>query len=130
MHALIIAQPHIERILAGEKHWEMRSINTAKRGRVGLIEKGTKRVVGVVTLTDSLGPLTPEELLANRAQHRLSEETLADPKAAKWNRAWVLEDAKRLAKPVPYDHPSGAVIWVALSPGVTDEIQVSLADLD
>ena len=32
--------------------------------------------------------------------------------------AWVLNRAVRLKKPVPYDHPSGAVIWVLLNPKI------------
>jgi hypothetical protein len=28
--------------------------------------------------------------------------------------AWVLKGAKRFRKPIPYEHPSGPVIWVTL----------------
>ena len=28
--------------------------------------------------------------------------------------AWVLDQVRRLPKPVPYEHPRGAVIWVTL----------------
>ena len=36
--------------------------------------------------------------------------------------AWVLSDVKPLAKSVPYDHPSGAVIWVTLADIVARQI--------
>jgi hypothetical protein len=32
----------------------------------------------------------------------------------KYTFAWVLANARRFKTPVPYRHPSGAVIWVAL----------------
>jgi hypothetical protein len=38
---------------------------------------------------------------------------------AKWNTAWILADVRRLAKPIRYDHPSGAVTWVNLADDVS-----------
>jgi hypothetical protein len=32
--------------------------------------------------------------------------------------AWVLANARRFRVPVPYEHPSGAVIWVQLDDAV------------
>lgn len=40
--------------------------------------------------------------------------------------AWVVENPRRLARPVEYQHPSGAVIWVRLEPGVERKIEVQL----
>lgn len=41
--ALVIASPHIDRILEGEKTWEMRSKNCRVRGPIGLIKKAAAR---------------------------------------------------------------------------------------
>lgn len=111
---LIIDTPHIDRILAGQKTWEMRSSQTKQRGTIALIKKGSQQVFGLVDLVDSQGPFTREQMLASELKHMISCERLADPKVAKWNNAWVLENAVQLPNPVRYKHPPGAVIWVNL----------------
>ena len=42
--------------------------------------------------------------------------------------AWVVQNARRLERPVAYRHPSGAVIWVRLEPGVERKIKGQLRD--
>ena len=44
MKGLIVDEPWISKILAGEKIWEMRSKTTAVRGQIGLIRKGSGAV--------------------------------------------------------------------------------------
>jgi hypothetical protein len=44
--------------------------------------------------------------------------------------AWVLEKPRRLKQPVPYKHPSGAVIWVRLEAAVEKKFKVQLGDRD
>jgi hypothetical protein len=44
---LIIDEPWIGYIISGTKTWEMRSRNTVRRGRIALIQKGSKMVIGV-----------------------------------------------------------------------------------
>lgn len=119
---LIIDTPHIDRILSGMKIWEMRSTATKQRGLVALIRKGSGQVVGVVELVDSVGPLTKEQIFANQPNHMIANERLADPKVGKWNHAWVMQNAKLFDKPIPYQHPSGAVIWVKLDEAVSAAI--------
>lgn len=116
---LIIDTPYIDRILSGKKTWEMRSTATKQRGLVALIRKGSGQVVGVAELVDAVGPLTKEEIFANQSKHMISNERLADPKVGKWNHAWVMQNAKLFDRPVPYKHPSGAVIWVKLDETVS-----------
>ena len=41
--------------------------------------------------------------------------------------AWVLEKPRILKRPVPYQHPSGAVIWVRLDDKVESKIFKDLA---
>jgi hypothetical protein len=119
--AIIINSPYIERILAGEKTWEMRSRNCTKREPIGLIRKGSGKVVGLARLIDVRGPLTRGEILANLDKHRRSREDLDNPALAKNNFAWVLKDARQLAQPVSYKH-KGGVTWVTLSEDVREEI--------
>ncbi|MEX0959099.1 MAG: ASCH domain-containing protein [Burkholderiales bacterium] len=106
---LIIDTPAIDRILSGEKTWEMRSERTKKHGLIALIRKGTKTVVGTVEVVDSIGPFTPEEMLLNQRYHLMTPERLADPKVAKWNHAWVLRNARPLSEPIPSGQRDGAV---------------------
>jgi hypothetical protein len=44
---LVIDEPWVSLITAGKKTWEMRSRNTLVRGRIALIRKGSKTIVGV-----------------------------------------------------------------------------------
>lgn len=112
--ALIIDTPHIDRILAGDKTWEMRSKNCTVRGTIGLIRKGSGQVVGLVDIVGVKGPLTRDELLANLDRHRRTAEQVDDPGLAKWNIAWVMENARALARPVAYVHIKGAQSWIRL----------------
>lgn len=115
---LIIDEPWISKILAGEKTWEMRSENTKKREQIGLIAKGSGKVVGVATLIDSLGPLSEEALASNQDLHRVPLELLG-----KWRCAWVLSDVRRLRTPVPYAHPPGAVKFVNLDSATVSRVE-------
>ena len=115
---LIVDTPHIDRILRGEKTWEMRGTRTAQRGRIALIRKGSGHVVGTVEVVDSLGPLTQEQMLANEARHLVDPDRIRRGDVEKWKHAWVLRDPRPLAHPVTYRHPPGAVIWVNLEPEV------------
>lgn len=111
--ALIVAQPWVDKIFSEDpdeiKDWEMRSSSTKIRGDIGIIEKGTGRIVGITTLVDCLAPLTVDELVANKHRHRVDFEN--NPDLVKWNNPWVLENSHRI-DPIQYTHPQGAVIWV------------------
>ena len=111
---LIIKAPFIDWIMEGRKTWELRSTHTQVRGPIALIEKGTGTVVGVARLVGSKGPLSAADMAANVQNHSVAVDRLALPEVQKYCFAWVLGDVKRLARPVPYTHRSGAVIWAAL----------------
>ncbi len=113
MHGLIIGVEPIEQILSGQKIWEIRGKKTSIRGKIALIKKGTKTVVGTAEIVAVHGPLSLEE------QRRQADKHLPTPEEFERGcypntYAWELKNVKRLRKPVPYKHPSGAVIWVML----------------
>ncbi len=120
--ALIIRDPYVSMILDGKKTWEIRGRSTKMRGRIGLIKGGSGTVVGTCDLVDVVGPLTLAQYRRNSRKagcvpseiHRLDyTQTFA----------WVMNSPVRLRRPVAYDHPSGAVIWVTLSPDVVRKLR-------
>jgi hypothetical protein len=122
---LIVDEPWVSMIVAGKKTWEMRSRNTAVRGRIALIRKGSKAVVGVADLIGTVPLLSQSDLKASVDKHQVPERKIDEE--FKHNTAWVLERARRLREPVPYRHPAGAVIWVNLDPEVSEMVERQLA---
>jgi ASCH domain len=122
---LIIDEPWISLIVSGDKTWEMRSRNTQVRGCIALIRKGSKTVIGVADLVETLPKLPKSELQSSFAKHRVPENEIDEN--FKWSTAWVLQCARALREPVPYRHPAGAVIWVNLDPKVAAVIEKQLA---
>jgi hypothetical protein len=88
------------------------------RGTIALIRKGSGTIVGTAEIVDSIGPLGNSEMVANQSKHRISLNALNDPGVEKWNHAWVIKNARKLPRPVRYQHPPGAVIWVTLDSSV------------
>lgn len=125
MKGLVIDEPWVSLITAGKKTWEMRSRNTLVRGRIALIRKGSKTIVGVADLVGTLPKLSRAALQANVAEHQVTREIGED---FKHSTAWILESARPLSEPAPYRHPSGAVIWVNLDPDVAAMVEQRLAD--
>ena len=110
--ALIVQKFWSDKIfdLNDPKTWEMRSTPTKIRGTVGLIEAGSGLIVGSVDIIDSqdIHVLKSKEFIQ---YHKIENLSLLD----KWPYAWVLSNAKRFDKPIPYTHPKGAVIWVKIN---------------
>ncbi len=111
----MVREPYAGRIVNGTKTWEIRGRATRIRGPIAIIAAGTGTIVGVAVLVGCLGPLDP------RTYHEGWRERGADapspgPLPYPTLYAWVLADARRAIPGVPYAHPSGAVIWVSLSP--------------
>lgn len=115
MSALLIRSPWIDKILKGTKSWEMRGTSTRKRGRIGLVKSGTGTVVGVADLIDVVGPLSKSEFVANARKAGLSGAAAGKGLPYLRTFAWVIGRPRRLSRPVPYKHPCGAIVWVALS---------------
>ena len=69
--------------------------------------------MGLCELVDCVGPLTAEQFRMNaRKAGLVSAHAILGGYENTF--AWVLANARRLKTPVPYKHPGGAVIWVAL----------------
>lgn len=113
-HALIIDTPWVGYILDGQKDWEMRTRSTARRGRIGIIRKGTGEIYGVADLIDVQGPFGRGQLAAATSHHHVPQKQILDGACDRWPYAWVLKDAHKLARPIAYKHKPGAVIWVVL----------------
>jgi len=126
MRALLVRYPWIDKILDGEKTWEIRGSRTTVGGTVGLVPSGSGTVVGVCDVVDCIGPLTPEVFRknANKAGMKSSEATLGHYRQTY---AWVLPKPPYLQRPVPYEHPHGAVIWVQLDDKIERKILKQLA---
>jgi len=77
----------------------------------------------MVTTADPINtlPKSVPELQANVAQHRVLANEIREH--FKWRTAWVLHHARPLGKPVPYQHPRGAVIWVMLNPATIKMVE-------
>ena len=124
MKALIVDEPWISAILSGEKTWEMRKTDCKLRGSIALIRKGSGHVVGVAEVTDCLPPLGTREAYASAEPfHRVPPSDQEHAFAEGWRTPWVLANARPLLKPVPYKHPSGAVIWVNLGPETAAKVE-------
>lgn len=118
-HGLVIRQEPLAKILAGTKTWEVRGKATDRRGDIALIQSRSGLVLGTCQLVDVVGPLSVAELRRNARRTGFRANDMPYPTTY----AWVLRGARRLATPIPYRHPSGAVIWVRLEPNVVRRLK-------
>jgi hypothetical protein len=115
---LVIASPWIEKIVAGEKIWEIRSKPNGRTGRIALARKG-----GSLMATCTIGasvPLSNEDFAKYFAKHRVPPEALTEFYGDANVYAWPLSDVRRLEPPIRYKHPGGGS-WVRLSPANVSE---------
>lgn len=118
--ALVVREPWATRIVRGEKVWEIRGRGTGIRGHIAIAAAGTKCIIGVCRLTGILGPLTLDEYRAGQSNHRSPIEGL-ERLPYPLTYAWCLAEAVSM-DPLPYPHPSGAVIWVRLGPDLWQRV--------
>jgi hypothetical protein len=113
MRGLLIRSPWVEQILAGRKSWEIRGSSTNVRGPIALIRSGSGKIVGTCDLVDVIGPLTLSDIQENAS---ISGSDALEFKSLPYDKtyAWVLKNPEPLDEPIPYKHPSGAIIWVRL----------------
>jgi ASCH domain-containing protein len=120
---LLILKEPLDKILEGTKTWEIRGKATKLRGPIALIESKSGHVVGTCEVVDVEGPLSLAELQRNARRSGFRPSRLPYAKTY----AWVVRNARRLSERVPYQHPSGAVIWVCLEPAVLRRVSGGLA---
>jgi hypothetical protein len=123
---LVIDQPWVGLIADGRKTWEMRTRPTKIRGWIGLIEKGTGTVIGVAYLATSLPPLQPDEHHLHFKKHRVPPVAGRKRYDGRYLIPWKLTKAVRLLRPVPYQHPTGAVTWVVFPNNVSRSLTARL----
>src|SRR5688572_15918979 len=109
---LVVRSPWIEKILSGEKTWEIRSKPNSTTGQIALC-KGGGPIVGTCTIHRSIA-LSREEFRKNFDKHRVTEEKLAEFYGDRPVFAWPVSDVRPLSAPIRYKHPGGGS-WVTLS---------------
>ena len=120
--ALIVDEPWISKIISGAKTWEMRNTTSKQRGWIGLIKKGSGHVVGVAKMIGSDGPFSDQKMVDNADKHHIPSDIFLTGKFSKHRHAWIMSNAVRLYRPVPYRHKSGAVKWVTLDAQVSEAL--------
>jgi hypothetical protein len=71
MDCLIIKERHLNMIFDENKIWEVRGTKTKKRGKIGLIQSGSGKIIGECNLIDCFGPLSKEQLIKNQYKHKV-----------------------------------------------------------
>lgn len=109
MDCLLIKEFYLNKIFDENKTWEIRGARTNKRGKIGLIQSGSGKIMGECNLIDCIGPLSKEQLFKNKDKHKVNDINSISYKNIF---AWVIKDAKRYNLAISYKHPMGAIIWV------------------
>ena len=122
--SLIIQQPSLEKIYSGHKTWELRSKGTKKRGRIGLISRGSGLISGEAWLIDCvcLREIDDSGLLTlghgsfedTFDKHRCTEEDI-NLSCQDNVYAWVLGKVRKYETGVRYHDPKGALTWIKSS---------------
>ncbi len=112
--ALVVRAPWAGMLVRGDKTWEIRGAATHVRGPIAIAQGGTGLIVGTAVLSDCLGPLTLDQYREAWRQRGGGDHPEA-PSPYPLAFAWVMTHPSALRMPIPYSHPSGAVIWVKLS---------------
>ena len=108
MKGLIIKEQWLNKIFSGDKTWEIRSSNTKIRGKIYLIQSGTKCIYGECEIEDSI----KLDLLTYQTTNKHCIARNLETLPYKNTYAWIISNAKKYKNPIPYNHPMGAVIWV------------------
>ncbi len=114
LRGLLIRTPWIDKIFSGSKTWEIRGSSTNIRGRIALIRSGSGLVIGTCELVDVMGPLDLSQMKASVDKHQIPASALEQRLPYKKTFAWTLKNPVLFSKPIPYQHPAGAIIWVKL----------------
>ena len=105
---LVVKKRWLDKILAGQKTWEIRGGPTAKRGWIHFAQSGfTGKLMGRARLV-GCRLLRRSSFKQNVSHHCV--DSWDDVKYKK-PYAWVLEDAERFERPFDYRYKIGAVIF-------------------
>ena len=105
---LVVKKRWLDKILAGQKTWEIRQGPTAKRGWIHFAQSGsTGKLMGRARLVGCrlLRRSSFEQNVSHHCVDSWDDVTYKTPYA------WVLEDAERFERPFDYNHKRGAVIF-------------------
>ena len=97
MKCLFVKPPFAGYIVDGIKLIEYRTRKIYIRGRIGIIESGTGTIIGDVEIVDCRFDST----------FQLYE--------------WYLDNPRRFATPVPFEHKQGAMVWIDLDIDLKDQ---------
>ena len=124
---LLVRAPWAEKLVKGQKQWELRSRPVKKRGPIAVGQTKDHLILGRVTIVDChlaavrgrSGKLEPpadctsDDWLGsneNLKRHCVDMEQL--PKTWKKVYAWVLSSAYEYPVPIPYKHVPGCQTWL------------------
>lgn len=112
---LIIKGKWLEKIfdVRDPKDWEIRGSRTNKRGKILLIESGTGMIVGQTEITGCM-ELDFVDFIHNEKHHKIPNSIHNGNLPYQCTFAWQLRETMKYRKPIPYNHPQGAVIWVKI----------------
>ena len=106
--ALVVKKHWLDKILAGEKKWEIRGSSTSRRGWIHLAQsKAGGTLVGRARLVKCI-QLDKTAFFEHVHLHCVPRLSMVPYKRVF---AWVLEDVERFVQPFSYNHRQGAVIW-------------------
>ena len=110
--ALVVKKEWLDKILSGEKDWEIRSRNTSIRGWIHFTESGAgNKLQGRAQLVDSF-ELTKTEFIRQKLHHCVHRSSQV-PYTRRY--AWVLQDAERFSELFEFKRAPGAVVWVRVN---------------
>lgn len=104
---IIIRPDRLTLILSGAKLMELRKRHRRILGPVALIEKGTKRILGVASIVESVGPMNWEDFLQSQSAHAVESSRLRDVFEDGYRIGWRLDGVRSLDVPVLNRNPRG-----------------------
>ena len=108
---LIIKRHWLQKILDGEKIWEIRGCATKKRGLVLLAQsRAGGSIIGQAHLVECRR-LYKQDMIENMDKHCIQDLSLVQYKNP---HAWIFQDAARYKQALKYDHPKGSVVWIKI----------------
>ncbi|MCQ2079960.1 MAG: hypothetical protein MJZ38_07910 [archaeon] len=123
MHGLLVEPGHLRLILAGIATGDRRQFRTAKRGRIALVDRGSKTILGFAEL-HTVREVTYRDYLEQRGNDRMTGDLWAQ------HRPYYELCLRKVEKARPVDvsgfHDDG--VWMELPDDIGRRVQKSLLD--